>query len=140
MSHGVLALGVTVVCLAGNVWYLPACVDLRAGGDRPHSRRAGAAAVVAGWGCAALTALLLLTPVPLVAVAGVAASGATAVAGLAIGAWLLRGRERREVEACMAAFGHGRGPGPRRPRGPHREAHRRPAGKRAASDPAERER
>ncbi|MFE7628773.1 hypothetical protein ACFU5L_35025, partial [Streptomyces sp. NPDC057509] len=62
MSHGVLALGITAVCLAGNVWYLPACVDLRAGPDRPRSRRAAAGAVLTGWASAALTALLLLTP------------------------------------------------------------------------------
>ncbi|GAA2919220.1 hypothetical protein ACYCCF_01240 [Streptomyces argenteolus] len=110
MSHAVLALGVTVVCLAGNVWYLPACVDLRAGQDRPHSRRAVAAAVLAGWGSAALTALLLLTPVPLATVVVVAGAGALAVGWLGVLAGLRRRRERREMEACTGAFGPTRNP------------------------------
>ncbi|WP_326700423.1 hypothetical protein OG909_25910 [Streptomyces sp. NBC_01754] len=133
MSHGVLALGVTAVCLAGNVWYLPACVDLRAGQDRPRSRRTAAAAVLTGWGSAALTALLLLTPVPLAGAAVVAAAGTAAVGCLGVVTWLWRSRERRETAAFTAAFGPARGPSPDRGRGPRRN----PARKRTPADPAE---
>ncbi|MEU3226364.1 hypothetical protein ABZ695_24840 [Streptomyces sp. NPDC006976] len=110
MSHGVLALGITAVCLAGNVWYLPACVDLRAGPDRPRSRRAAAGAVLTGWASAALTALLLLTPAPLAAVAVTATAGAAAMGYLGVVAGLRRREERRETAALTAAFGSTRTP------------------------------
>ncbi|AEN12910.1 MULTISPECIES: hypothetical protein [unclassified Streptomyces] len=135
MSHGVMALGVTAVCLAGNVWYLPAYVDLRAGQDRPRSRRAAAAGVLTGWGSAALAALLLLTPVPLTAVAVVAATGAAAVGSLGVVGRLRRVRERRETAAFTAALAPGRGPSPHRVRGPRPK----PARNRAPADPAERD-
>ncbi|GAA3479051.1 hypothetical protein [Streptomyces yanii] len=104
MSHGVLALGVAVLCVSGNVWYLPACIDLRAGQDRPRSRRLVAAAVLAGWGSAALTMLLLLTPVTLSAVALVAVAGTITTVSLAFRARLSRGQEQREEEARWAAL------------------------------------
>ncbi|MEV5405764.1 hypothetical protein AB0L20_24685, partial [Streptomyces albidoflavus] len=46
MSHGVLALGGAALCLSGSVWYVPAWADLRAGPDRPASRRLAATAVL----------------------------------------------------------------------------------------------
>ncbi|MGN5381968.1 hypothetical protein ACQ4WX_47310 [Streptomyces lasalocidi] len=39
MPQAVLALGATTVTASGCVWYLPARADLRAGADRPVSRR-----------------------------------------------------------------------------------------------------
>lgn len=99
MSHGVLAVGVVVLLASGNVWYLPAYADLRAGQDRPRSRRPAAAAVLTGWGSAALTLLLLLMPVAPVLAALAAVAGTTAVVSLAVQARLRRGQERREEEA-----------------------------------------
>ncbi|MGW0960499.1 hypothetical protein ACWD4K_16010 [Streptomyces gelaticus] len=99
MSHGVLAVGVVVLLASGNVWYLPAYVDLRAGQDRPRSRRPAAAAVLTGWGSAALTLLLLLMPVAPVLAALAAVAGTTAVVSLAVQARLRRGQEQREEEA-----------------------------------------
>ncbi|HBF85140.1 MAG TPA: hypothetical protein DD420_35990 [Streptomyces sp.] len=147
MSHGVMALGVTAVCLAGNVWYLPAYVDLRAGQDRPRSRRAAAAGVLTGWGSAALAALLLLTPVPLTAVAVVGATGAAAVGCLGVVGRLRRIRERRETAAFTAALTPVRDPSPGAVRGPVRDPspHRvrgprpKPVRNRAPADPAERD-
>ncbi|MGW4974402.1 hypothetical protein ACWEP3_31875, partial [Streptomyces albidoflavus] len=49
MSHGVLALGGAALCLSGSVWYVPAWADLRAGPDRPASRRLAATAVLLLW-------------------------------------------------------------------------------------------
>ncbi|MFJ2909669.1 hypothetical protein ACIO8F_09655 [Streptomyces sp. NPDC087228] len=104
MSHGVLTVGVVAFFASGNVWYLPAYVDLRAGRDRPRSRRLAAAAVLTGWGSATLTMLLLLVPVAPAAVALVAVAGTTAVVSLAVQAWLRRGKEQREVDACWSAL------------------------------------
>ncbi|WP_146166810.1 hypothetical protein, partial [Streptosporangium nondiastaticum] len=59
MSHIVLAVGATALCLSGSVWYLPAVADLRAGDDRPRSRRLGASACVTTWAAAAVAGLLL---------------------------------------------------------------------------------
>ncbi|MFJ7196696.1 MULTISPECIES: hypothetical protein [unclassified Streptomyces] len=98
MSHGVLAAGVVVLLAAGNVWYLPAYVDLRAGQDRPRSRRPAAAAVLTGWGSAALTMLLLLMPVTPFLAALPAVAGTTTVVCLAVQARLRRGQEQREEE------------------------------------------
>ncbi|WP_335936221.1 hypothetical protein [Streptomyces sp. PTD5-9] len=104
MSHGVLALGVAVLCVSGHVWYLPACVDLRAAQDRPESRRPAAAAVLTGWGTAAVTMLLLLTPVSLWAVAAVAVAGLVVTVSLTVRAWLCRRQERYEEAARWAAL------------------------------------
>ncbi|MES9557870.1 MULTISPECIES: hypothetical protein [unclassified Streptomyces] len=104
MSHGVLAVGAVALLASGNVWYLPAYVDLRAGQDRPRSRRPAAAAVLTGWGSAALTMALLLLPVaPAVAVLP-AVAGTTAVVSLTVRARLRRGQEQREEEARWATL------------------------------------
>ncbi|MER8088646.1 hypothetical protein ACFC0C_13945 [Streptomyces sp. NPDC056178] len=104
MSHGVLAVGVVVLLASGNVWYLPAYIDLRAGQDRPRSRRLAAAAVLTGWGSAALTMFLLLMPVDPGVVALLAVAGTTAVVSLTVQAWRRRGREQREEEARWSAL------------------------------------
>ncbi|MEV0495536.1 hypothetical protein [Streptomyces atratus] len=104
MSHGVLAVGVVVLLASGNVWYLPAYIDLRAGQDRPRSRRPAAAAVLTGWGSATLTMLLLLMPVDPSTVALVAVTCTAAVGFLTVQAWLRRGQEQREEEARWSAL------------------------------------
>ena len=104
MSHGVLALGVAVLCISGHVWYLPACIDLRAAQDRPESRRPAAAAVLTGWGTGGVMTLLLLTPVSLWAVAAVAVAGLVATLSLAVRAWSSRRQERCEEAARWAAL------------------------------------
>ncbi|MFE2511684.1 hypothetical protein ACFXC9_24980, partial [Streptomyces naganishii] len=60
MAHAVAALGAGALTAAGCVWYVPALADLRAGADRPDSRRFAAAACVTGWAGTAVLALLLL--------------------------------------------------------------------------------
>ncbi|MFE6667877.1 hypothetical protein ACFVFH_30525 [Streptomyces sp. NPDC057697] len=99
MSHGVLAVGAAAFLASGNVWYLPAYVDLRAGQDRPGSRRPAAAAVLTAWATAALTMVLLLLPVAPVVAVPPALAGTAAVASLTVRARLRRGQERREAEA-----------------------------------------
>ncbi|GGY94837.1 hypothetical protein [Streptomyces nitrosporeus] len=121
MSHGLPALGVAVICLSGYVWYVPACLDVRAGPDRTHAQRTTAAAVLTGWGTAALLVPLLLAPVPLPAIALVAAAGSVAALVLAVRGVRCRGREQREAEARWSALFPATAPAPR-PSG------RRPAG------------
>ncbi|MFI9625976.1 hypothetical protein [Streptomyces sp. NPDC052042] len=104
MSHGVLALGVAVLCISGHVWYLPACIDLRAAQDRPVSRRPAAAAVLTGWASAGLTMLLLLTPLSPWAAATVGSAGLSATLTLAARSWLLRRQEQCEEAARWAAL------------------------------------
>ncbi|MEV6162494.1 hypothetical protein AB0L71_11330 [Streptomyces sp. NPDC052052] len=104
MTPGVLALGATVLCASGHVWYLPACIDLRAGQDRPRSRRLAAAAVLTGWGAAALAMFAALTPAGLYAAVPLGAAGTAATLSLAVRARLCRGGEQREAEARWAAL------------------------------------
>ncbi|MFB8777459.1 hypothetical protein [Streptomyces broussonetiae] len=101
MSHPVLALGLTVVTLAGSVWYVPALADLRAGADRTMARRTSAAACVSGWSTAALVAVLLLVDdwrVP----GAVAGAGAVATAALALQATVQHRRTARETARAWA--------------------------------------
>ncbi|MFE0641163.1 hypothetical protein ACFW2Y_06065 [Streptomyces sp. NPDC058877] len=104
MTAAVFALGIGAVTASGCVWYVPALVDLRAGADRPASRRLAATACVTGWATAAVTALLLLAgaPGPLV-LAGVVA-GAAASVTVRVGAAVRRRREEREDAVCWAAL------------------------------------
>jgi len=60
MPHPVPALATAAVTASGCVWYLPALADLRAGADRPLSRRVRAASCVTAWATAAAVAGLLL--------------------------------------------------------------------------------
>ncbi|MFJ6997492.1 hypothetical protein ACISUF_25645, partial [Streptomyces sp. NPDC003090] len=78
MNGTVLALGAGAVTASGCVWYVPALADLRAGADRPGSRRLAAASCVTGWATAAATAPLLLLGVPVLALLAAAAAGAGA--------------------------------------------------------------
>ncbi|WP_436739412.1 hypothetical protein [Streptomyces sp. BBFR102] len=116
MSHGVLALGGAALCLSGSVWYVPAWADLRAGPDRPASRRLAATAVLLLWAGALLATALL-------AWAGARpALGCAAAAGLGAGATALAsraraGREHREAAAdwqLLGAPAPAPGPGPAR--------------------------
>ncbi|MGW9362111.1 hypothetical protein ACWGSN_30685, partial [Streptomyces diastaticus] len=85
MSHGVLALGGAALCLSGSVWYVPAWADLRAGPDRPASRRLAAAAVLVLWTGALLATALLAWSGPRPALASAALAGPVA-AGTALAA------------------------------------------------------
>ncbi|MEU8654906.1 hypothetical protein [Streptomyces sp. NPDC048737] len=105
MAQPVLALGATLVTAAGCVWYLPALAEVRAGADRPDSRRHAAAACLSGWTTVAGVAVLLLvarTWWPPVAVAG---SGAAVTAGLWIRVAVQRRREVRETLRDWATLG-----------------------------------
>ncbi|MFD7879561.1 hypothetical protein ACFV5G_36660, partial [Streptomyces sp. NPDC059766] len=59
MAGTVPALGAALLTAAGCVWYVPAVADLRAGADRPVSRRTAAAACLTGWTTLAAVAVLL---------------------------------------------------------------------------------
>ncbi|MER8007824.1 hypothetical protein [Streptomyces sp. NPDC094149] len=114
MAQAVLAVGTALVTASGCVWYVPALVDLRAGADRPDSRRFAAAACLSGWGTAGLVAVLLLVAQTWWPVAGTAAAGAVATVGLRIRSLVRRRDERREVARHWAALApnpprHGRG-------------------------------
>ncbi|MBK3642672.1 MULTISPECIES: hypothetical protein [Streptomyces] len=114
MAQAVLAVGTAFVTASGCVWYVPALVDLRAGADRPDSRRFAAAACLSGWGTAGLVAVLLLVAQTWWPVAGAAAVGAVATVGLRIRSLVRRREERREVARHWAALTpnpprHGRG-------------------------------
>ncbi|BAU87418.1 secreted protein [Streptomyces laurentii] len=104
MTGGVLALGIGAVTASGCVWYVPALVDLRAGADRPVSRRLAAAGCVTGWTTSAVTTLLLVLGVPVPPVLAVVAAGAVAVVVLRIRAIVRRRAEEREDAACWAAL------------------------------------
>ncbi|MFI0737309.1 hypothetical protein ACH4PU_04215 [Streptomyces sp. NPDC021100] len=117
MSHAVLALGVVVLCASGCVWYLPAVTDVRAGGDRPRSRRLAAGACLTGWGTTALLAPLLLAGAGWPTIGGVAAAGGAICAALRSRALVERGRERRETDRHWAVLG---GPVPGEPARPRR--------------------
>ncbi|MFC5723982.1 hypothetical protein ACFP1Z_27830 [Streptomyces gamaensis] len=115
MSQPVLALGTAALCASGCVWYLPAAVDLRAGGDRPDSLRLTAAGTLTGWGTLALVGILLLTPAPWQALGAVTATGAVAVAWLWGRSWVQRRREQREESVRWEEL---RGAGARSPGAP----------------------
>ncbi|GGI94712.1 hypothetical protein [Streptomyces brasiliensis] len=107
MSQPVLALGAAAVTVAGGVWYLPALADLRAGADRPLSRRTAAAACLSGWGTAGVVAVLLLVTGPWWIPVATAAAGAVLAAGLRIGATVQHRREVRETARHWAELRRG---------------------------------
>ncbi|MEF9905222.1 hypothetical protein [Streptomyces sp. P9-A2] len=109
MSHPVLALGAGAVTAAGSVWYLPALADLRAGADRPASRRTGAVACLSGWSTAAAVAVLLLLADSWWPPCAAALAGATATTGLWTRAAVHRRRGARETARLWAQLGW---PGP----------------------------
>ncbi|MGK5545893.1 hypothetical protein ACSNOH_14330 [Streptomyces sp. URMC 127] len=104
MSHTVLAVGATALCLSGSAWYLPAVAELRAGDDRPRSRRLTAWACVTTWAAFAAAGLLLFAPVPWQALGAVAGGGAAAGVLLRSRARAQLARERREADACWSAL------------------------------------
>ncbi|WP_216677009.1 hypothetical protein [Streptomyces sp. MNP-20] len=114
MSHAALALGTALVTAAGCVWYVPALAELRAGADRPVSRRTAAAACVSGWAAAAVTAVLLLLDRTWWAPGAAAATGAVAAAALRVRAALWRRRESREASYHWARLRVGPPPAGRR--------------------------
>ncbi|GGX91194.1 hypothetical protein [Streptomyces anandii] len=105
MAHAVAALGAGALTAAGCVWYLPALADLRAGADRPDSRRIAAAACVTGWAGTAVLALLLLVAEGWWAPGVAAVVGATATAALRLDAAVLRRREVRDTARQWARLG-----------------------------------
>ncbi|WNZ08153.1 hypothetical protein [Streptomyces sp. 11x1] len=113
MSHTVPAMGAALVTAAGCVWYLPALADLRAGADRPVSRRTAAVACLTGWSTAAVVAAVLFAGVVWQAACVVAVAGATVAAALRIRAAAQHRQEVREIARHWAALapgppGHGR--------------------------------
>ncbi|MFE7500506.1 hypothetical protein ACFU6O_15520 [Streptomyces albidoflavus] len=102
MSHGVLALGGAALCLSGSVWYVPAWADLRAGPDRPASRRLAATAVLLLWAGASAATAALAWAGPRAALACAVAAGLGA-GGTALAARARAVRERREAAAGCAA-------------------------------------
>lgn len=116
MAQPVPALGAALLTVSGSVWYVPALADLRAGADRPHSRRDAAAACVSAWGTAGVLAVLF-TVSEAWRIPALAAAAGTAVT---LGWWTRAAvRRRREAEeaardwallrAGSAAGGHPRG-------------------------------
>ncbi|MFF9124022.1 hypothetical protein ACF09J_12070 [Streptomyces sp. NPDC014889] len=92
-----MPLGAAALTTAGSVWYVPALADLRAGADRPESRRIAAAACVTGWaGAGALAVLLLIAEAWWTPVAA-AAAGTVVATALRLHATARRRREAREM-------------------------------------------
>ncbi|MFJ5677659.1 hypothetical protein [Streptomyces sp. NPDC093097] len=104
LSPAVLALGATALCAAGCVWYLPAVADLRAGADRPASRRLAAAACLTAWATLALSAPLLLAAASWTALGALTVIGAAAALLLAGLARARRGQEERATRRAWAAL------------------------------------
>ncbi|MFJ8273314.1 hypothetical protein ACIQ8G_24000 [Streptomyces sp. NPDC094154] len=106
MAHAVAALGAAALTTAGSVWYVPALADLRAGADRPESRRISAAACVTGWaGTGALAVLLLIAEAWWTPVAA-AVAGTVAATALRLHAAARRRREAREMVRHWGHLGH----------------------------------
>ncbi|MFI1050733.1 hypothetical protein [Streptomyces griseoruber] len=97
MVQPVAALGAAMVTVSGCVWYLPALVDLRAGADRPDSRRTAAAACLSGWSTTGVIALLLVLAEAWWAPAAAAVTGAAVTAVLRGRAVVQRRREARQA-------------------------------------------
>lgn len=89
--------------LAGSVWYVPALADLRAGADRPVSRRSAAAACLTGWGTCAAVAVLLLAGAVWQAL-GAAVAGAAGAVVLRLRAAAQERCEGREMARHWAAL------------------------------------
>ncbi|WP_063754963.1 hypothetical protein [Streptomyces sp. NRRL B-3229] len=108
MAQPVVSLGVALVTAAGNVWYLPALADLRAGADRPDSRRTAAAACLTGWTTLAVIAVLLLWGVPWRPTWVMAAAGATVTVALRIRAAAQHRHETRDITRHWVTLAPGR--------------------------------
>ncbi|MFF2808299.1 hypothetical protein ACFVT2_14230 [Streptomyces sp. NPDC058000] len=103
-SPAVLALGAAALSASGCVWYLPAAADLRAGADRPTSRRLAAAACLTAWATIALSAPLLLAAAPWTSLGAVTAFGTGAALLLAALARARRGHELSATRRAWAAL------------------------------------
>ncbi|MEU6072047.1 MULTISPECIES: hypothetical protein [Streptomyces] len=103
-------MGFAVTTASGCVWYVPALADLRAGADRPLSRRSAAAACLIGWGTAGCVALLLLVAEGWWIPSAVAAVGIAVTAGLRVRAAVQRRRERHEVARQWTELRHDQPP------------------------------
>ncbi|MGC0374942.1 hypothetical protein [Streptomyces sp. SAI-229] len=118
MPQPVLALGCAVVTAAGSVWYLPALTDLRAGADRPLSRRTAALACLTAWGTLGAIAPVLLVATAWWVPVGMAVAGGTAAAALWTDAAVRHAAEQREAARQWAQLPHTPLPaGTRRSRG-----------------------
>ncbi|WP_073946807.1 hypothetical protein [Streptomyces kebangsaanensis] len=106
MSHAVAALGAAALTAGGCIWYVPALADLRAGADRPDSRRLAAAACVTGWAGAGMVVVLLLVAEGWWTPAVTAVAVTAAAAALRLYAAVKRGREAREAAHHWASLGH----------------------------------
>ncbi|MER6619415.1 hypothetical protein [Streptomyces sp. NPDC000931] len=106
MPQPVLALGCAVVTAAGSVWYLPALTDLRAGADRPLSRRTAALACLAAWGTLGALAPVLLVATAWWTPAAVAVVGGAAATALRVRAAVRRADEQREAARQWARLPH----------------------------------
>ncbi|MFJ3306337.1 hypothetical protein ACIPSA_25100 [Streptomyces sp. NPDC086549] len=106
MPQAVLALGCAATTVSGCVWYLPALADLRAGADRPASRRSAAAACLSGWSTTGFIAVLLLLAETWWIPSAAAVLGGAATAGLRIRAAVQRRRERHEAARHWAELRH----------------------------------
>ncbi|QDQ15870.1 hypothetical protein [Streptomyces spectabilis] len=105
MSHPFLAAGSGLVTASGCVWYVPALVELRAGADRPVSRRMAAAACVSGWTAAAVATVLLLVAEAWWLPCAAVGAGTVATAVLRTGAAVRRRREEQEAAHHWAQLG-----------------------------------
>ncbi|CAL9424990.1 hypothetical protein [Streptomyces sp. enrichment culture] len=114
MAHSVLALGCTVVTASGCVWYLPALADLRAGPDRPPSRRTAALATLTGWAALGGAGLLLLAATAWWPAAALAATGAVTTGALRLCAAVRRAAEAREAAGQWTRLGQAPLPSARR--------------------------
>ncbi|MFF4585501.1 hypothetical protein [Streptomyces sp. NPDC001388] len=97
MLQPVVAVGTGMLTVSGCVWYLPALADLRAGADRPDSRRTAAAACLSGWSTTGIIALLLLVVEAWWLPVAAAVAGAGVTAGLRARAVVQRRREARQA-------------------------------------------
>jgi hypothetical protein len=107
MAQPVLALGAALLTVSGSVWYVPALADLRAGADRPRSRRSAAAACVSAWSTAGTTAALFLVTGAWWIPALAAAAGTAVTLGLRARAVVRRRREAAEAARHWAQLGSG---------------------------------
>ncbi|WP_326580010.1 hypothetical protein OG250_19740 [Streptomyces sp. NBC_00487] len=116
MSQPVLALGAALLTVSGGVWYVPALADLRAGTDRPLSRRTAATACLSGWSTAGIIAALLMVSEAWWIPCAAAVAGTAVTVGFRIRAAAQHRREAREAARHWAQLGRCRPPAPDRSR------------------------
>lgn len=113
MSQPVLALGAALLTVSGGVWYVPALADLRAGTDRPLSRRTAATACLSGWSTAGIIAALLMVSEAWWIPCAAAVAGTAVTVGFRIRAAAQHRREAREAARHWAQLGRSAAPGAR---------------------------